>query len=285
MINALAQTPSKSRKSPATGKAKAKPQAVKKTRKSRGLQNVLAIKRALFSPPSVQRITPSYHRARHDTIVAQLGKYYGKYAHDPVPLLGKTLLDVGCGSTPLGCMMALAGADVTAIDPNPAALQAAATDADDFGTPLTFLPVKAEALISSPQRYDVILALDVLAEHPNSLKLLWVLHQLLSPGGVLVIGHTTRNFRAWLLHIFLSQTVFRRVQGSMLRWRKFHTPEMLNALAQRTGLQPLATHLLRYSLHGMRWKHTDNRHRSTRYLNFYTTDPSTLDAPRLKKAR
>jgi len=182
-------------------------------------------------------------------------------------------------------MMALAGAEVTAIDPNPAALQAAATDADNFGTPLTFLPLKAEQLIASPQRYDIILALDVLAEHPNPLKFLWVLQQLLTQGGVVVVGHTTRNVRAWLLHIFLSQTVFRRASGAVLRWRKFHTPEALNTLAARSGLHPLATQLLRYSLHGMSWKLTLNRHRSTRYLNFYTTPPSALDSPRPKKAR
>jgi 2-polyprenyl-3-methyl-5-hydroxy-6-metoxy-1,4-benzoquinol methylase len=91
--------------------------------------------------------------------------------------------------------------------------------------------------------------------------------------------------RAWLMHIFLSQTVFRRVSGAVLRWRKFHTPEALHALALLNGLTPLTTQLLRYSLHGMRWKPTDNRHRSTRYLNFYTTQTSGLDAPRPKKAR
>lgn len=246
------------------GMASAKPAP-----KSRIFSNVTAIQKNLVSPPSLQKISPSYHRIRNEAILAQLIKIYRKTNNNPVPLLGKTLLDAGCGTTPIGCMMALAGAEVTAIDPNPSALQACATDADNFGTPLTFLAIKAEKLIASPQRYDVILALDVLAEHPQPLKFLWVLRELLTPGGILVIGHTTRSVRAWLMHVFLSQIVLKRVPVNVARWRKFHTPEQLDTLAKRAGLMALGSQLLRYSLHGMRWKLTNNRHRSTRYLNFY----------------
>lgn len=235
---------------------------------SRTLRNLKNLKTTLLTPPSIKKIAPRYHTLRRDIILAVLGQHFAKSPKNPIPLLGKDLLDVGCGKTPIGCMMALAGAEVTVIDPNPTALQACATDADNFGTPLTVLNTKAEKLLTSPMRYDVVLALDVLAEHPTPQKMLWVLQQLLKPQGVLVVGHTSRTFRAWLYHIFLSRMIFQRV-ATTLHWRRFHTPTQLHTLAQKHNLAPFNTTLLRYSMNGMRWKITENRHYATRFLTFY----------------
>ncbi|MCA3244689.1 MAG: methyltransferase domain-containing protein, partial [Alphaproteobacteria bacterium] len=164
----------------------------------------------LYTPPAVQTIEPTYHAVRQQQVLALLAKHFGKNPKYPGILLGKSLLDVGCGTAPVGCFMALAGADVTAIDPDRRSLAAAQAYAENFGTPLNFLNLRAEQLLTSPTRYQIVMALDVLASHPEPGKLMWVLRQLVAPGGVLVIGHTTRSLRAWLVHRVLSQWFFKR---------------------------------------------------------------------------
>jgi 2-polyprenyl-3-methyl-5-hydroxy-6-metoxy-1,4-benzoquinol methylase len=99
------------------------------------------------------------------------------------------------------------------------------------------------------------------------------MRQLLKPNGVLVVGHITRTPRAWVYHILLSQKIIKRVPFQGFSWRPFHTPKQLQALALAAGLQHLGTDLLRYSVNGMRWKSTSNRHLATRYLSTFKPLP------------
>jgi 2-polyprenyl-6-hydroxyphenyl methylase / 3-demethylubiquinone-9 3-methyltransferase len=241
-----------------------------KLKTPRALKTLETLAHTLRRPPPVGQIEPSYHAVREGEVLKLVAKHLGKNPSYPGVLLGQHLLDVGCGTAPLGCYFMLAGADVTAIDPNRQALAAAAKYAESFGTPLNFLPVKAEDLLASGVRFQIILALDVLAEHPSAGKLIWVLRQLLAPGGVLILGHTTRSLRAWFIHRFFSQILFQRVPQDARGWQHFHTPAQLNDLAEAAGLQPIGHTLLRYSLNGGKWKATANRRIFTRYLAAYT---------------
>ena len=224
---------------------------------------------ALKAPPPVAAIEPTYHNARQNLILAAITRFYGLQPRHPAPLLGKKLLDVGCGVAPLGCAMALAGAEVTATDPDTHAIRAAQAYAENYGTPLEFLNVNAEQLLTSSDRYDVIMLLDVLAEHREAGKLIWLMKQLLKPNGMLVVGHTSHTFRAWFYHIFLSRIIHKRVKGNRIRFRYFHKPIRLTEMAAAAGLQHLGTDLLRYSLNGRKWKATSNRRLATRYLAYF----------------
>ena len=224
---------------------------------------------ALRAPPPVAAVEPTYHAARQNLILASITRFYGLQPRHPAPLLGKKLLDVGCGVAPLGCAMALAGADVTATDPDTQAIQAARIYAEAYGTPLQFLNVTAEHLLTSSDRYDVIMLLDVLAEHQAAGKLIWLMKQLLKPNGILVVGHTNHSFRAWPYHIFLSRIIHKRAKGNRVRFRSFHTPIRLAEMAAAAGMQHLGTDLLRYSLNGRKWKATSNRRLATRYLAYF----------------
>lgn len=231
------------------------------------LITLLRLFTTLQTPPSIAAIEPSYHTVRQQQTLALLAKHFGKNPKYPGILLGKSLLDVGCGTAPVGCYMALAGADVTAIDPDRASLDAAKAYAESFGTPLNFLNLRAEQLLTNPTRYNIILALDVLAGHPQPGKLMWVLHQLLTPGGILVVGHTTRSLRAWLVHRLFSQIILKRTTlAAGGNWHTFHTPAQLGDLAQAAGLQAAGLTMLRYSINGVKWKSTQNRRLFTRFL-------------------
>lgn len=218
----------------------------------------------LRRPPEVKPIYHAYNQLRQLYILEQTSRHFSARADDPAPLYGKKLLDVGCGESNIAEFLALSGAEITAIDPDPAVLAKAEASALAFGAPVTFLKTKAEGLVGQPFRFDVILALDVLEETPDAAKLFWVLRQLLAPGGLLIMSVINRSLFAWFLHIVLSSRVYGRTPLGRRQWKRFHTPATVTALAHKQGLVVADTQLLRFSLANQQWVPT--RTGGTRYL-------------------
>lgn len=198
------------------------------------LQSLLA---NILNPPARDEVYGRYNRTRQHYILHVTSRHFGMRDDDPAPLYGKTLLDVGCGTSTIGEFLALSGADITAVDPDCKALDAARASAERYGAPVTFLESRAEDMINGLAKYDVILALDLLEERMEPGKLVWVLKQLLNPGGVIVFSAISRTPKAWLLHKFLSEYVYRRVPRGSRRWGSFFTPAQLGELVARHGLK------------------------------------------------
>jgi 2-polyprenyl-6-hydroxyphenyl methylase/3-demethylubiquinone-9 3-methyltransferase len=218
---------------------------------------------ALRNPPPVSALYGQYVQVCQLQILDAVTRFYAARPDDPAPLYGKTVLDIGCGVSPMSQFVALAGADVTAIDPNADALAHAKAAADAFGTPITFLQTKAEDLINTPQKYDVVLALDVLEEHADPKKLLWICRQLLKPDGLLLVSAITRTPWAWLIHVLLSSYIYGRVPAEKRGWRSLFTPHQLMTLAHGQGLAPRKIRWLRFHLRPARWEAAA---KGTRYL-------------------
>jgi 2-polyprenyl-6-hydroxyphenyl methylase/3-demethylubiquinone-9 3-methyltransferase len=231
----------------------------------RTLKTLQHIAKTIQNPPPIQGVYSAYNQLREHYILQATQKHFGVRADNPAPLFGKKLLDVGCGTATVAQFLALSGAEITAIDPNAAALAQARQAAEEYGAPITFVRAHAADLLAHPHRYDIILVLDVFETLAGIGKLMWVLRQLLAPGGVVVVGHITRTPRAWLYHVGLSSMVYGRTPRGSRHWRHFHTPAQLGEIAQAAGLKLKGVQGVRYSVTGGRWKLTSQR-TATRYL-------------------
>jgi 2-polyprenyl-3-methyl-5-hydroxy-6-metoxy-1,4-benzoquinol methylase len=96
------------------------------------------ISAALRQPRAREGVYHDYNLLRQRYILERCAKHYKVRDDDPAPLYNKTLLDVGCGESPIGQFLALSGADITAIDRNPEAIAIAEAAAVSFGAPITF---------------------------------------------------------------------------------------------------------------------------------------------------
>jgi 2-polyprenyl-6-hydroxyphenyl methylase/3-demethylubiquinone-9 3-methyltransferase len=173
---------------------------------------------------------------------------------------------VGCGESTIAQFLALSGADITGIDVDLGSISFAETAAKAFGAPIHFIHAPVESLIQHTQKYDVILALDVLETVPDAPKLLWVMKQLLAPGGLIIISHITRSPKAWFMHVFLSSIIYRRTHRHSGDVRRFHTPRQLGKLCQKVGLTLTNVQGMRLSTSKHRWKlspHVDTRYLAT----------------------
>jgi 2-polyprenyl-6-hydroxyphenyl methylase/3-demethylubiquinone-9 3-methyltransferase len=210
------------------------------------------------------RVYRDYNRTRQSYILHATAAHFGKRDDDPAPLYGKTLLDVGCGESTIGEFLALSGADITAVDPNPEVLARARVSAEHYGAPVHFLQSRVEDLINSLPRYDVILALDILEETADAPRLVWTLRQLLKPGGVIIFSAINKKPKSWFIHIFLSQYVYRRVPHGGRRYGRFQTPRQLAAMAGKVGLKLSGVQGLSFTVSEQKWHLTGKP--DTRYL-------------------
>lgn len=221
-------------------------------------QTLAQITAALRRPRARGEVYRDYNTLRQRYIVKQAAQHFKIRDDDPAPLFGKTLLDVGCGESTIAEFLALSGADITAIDADAAKLAKAEASAASFGAPITFLHTRPENLLNSLQKFDVILALDVLEETTEPAKLLWVLRQLLAPGGIIILSHISRTPLAWVYHVLFSSYIYGRTpRGSRSIWR-FHTPAQLRRLCARAGLVLGHIQGLRYSKRAQHWESAAN---------------------------
>ncbi|MCP5405436.1 MAG: 3-demethylubiquinone-9 3-O-methyltransferase [Pseudomonadaceae bacterium] len=226
------------------------------------------ILKTLLNPPARDKVYKRYNRTRQHYILQAASKHFSMRDDDPAPLFGKKLLDVGCGDSTIGEFLALSGAEITAVDPNGECLARAQTSAEAYGAPVTFIRSRAEDMLNSLSRFDVILALDLLEEGGDAGKLLWVLKQLLNPGGLIVISAINRTPKAWLVHKFLSEYVYGRVPRGSRRYRAFFTPQQLGKLAKQQGLELANVQGLSFDVDSQTWALTPQA--DTRYMAMLT---------------
>lgn len=101
-------------------------------------------------------------------------------------LLGKTLLDVGCGLGEASVYFALQGASVTSMDISGGMLDSTRRLADRYGLEVRTHQSAAEELLLAPgEKFDVIYAGNLL-HHVDILHTVKLLKPHLAPGGVLV---------------------------------------------------------------------------------------------------
>lgn len=222
----------------------------------------------LADPPSQDALYQSFNRVRQTYILQQVMQHFQVRDDDPAPLFGRTLLDVGCGTSTIAQFLVLSGAEITAIDPDRKVLAQAARNADIFGAPITFLPVRAEDMLATGERFDVVLALDLMESVENPEKTLFTLRQLIAPGGLLIVSAINRTPKAWIMHILLSSLVYGRTRRGLRTFSRFYRPAALRAMVKKAGFTFVHQQYLRLSSSRRRWKVTAQP--DTRYLQAYT---------------
>lgn len=216
------------------------------------------------SVPSKKAVFEAYDRIRQFYIIQQVVSCFDKRLDDPAPLLGKRVLDVGCGLSRVGEFLVLSGADVTSLDLDESIIQDAKQIAQKYGTDITFIQGRIEDFIHAKGEYDVVLCLDILEYIADPQKFLWVLEKILEDNGVVIVSAISRNFWSWLIHVFISAYVLRRTPRGSRKYAYFYTPEQLGNLLSKVGLELVHQQGMDFSLPDEQWQLSKNI--KTRYL-------------------
>jgi 2-polyprenyl-6-hydroxyphenyl methylase/3-demethylubiquinone-9 3-methyltransferase len=173
-------------------------------------------------------------------------------------LAGLRLLDIGCGGGILSEPLARLGASVVGADPSQTNIAAARLHAGQSELAVDYRATTAEALAEAGERFDIVLAMEVV-EHVTSVELFvdrcaW----MVKPGGLLIVATLNRTLKSFALAIVGAEYVLGWLPRGTHRWDKFVTPNELEIALELAGLRPVDETGVMYNVFAGRWQLTSD---------------------------
>jgi 2-polyprenyl-6-hydroxyphenyl methylase / 3-demethylubiquinone-9 3-methyltransferase len=164
------------------------------------------------------------------------------------------MLDIGCGGGILSEPLARLRAEVVGADPSQANIEAAKLHAGEADVAIDYRVTTAEALADAGERFDIVLAMEVV-EHVADLSLfVRRCAEMVKPGGLMVAATLNRTFKSFALAIVGAEYVLRWLPRGTHQWDKFVTPNELEATLERHGLRVIDETGVIYDLLADRWR-------------------------------
>jgi 2-polyprenyl-6-hydroxyphenyl methylase / 3-demethylubiquinone-9 3-methyltransferase len=180
--------------------------------------------------------------------------HFGKDGGSRQPLEGLRFLDIGCGGGLLSEPMARLGASVVGIDPAERNVRTAAAHAKQTGIEIDYRVATAEELAAAGEKFDVVLNMEVVEHVDNVLYYMKSCADLVRPGGLMFVATINRTPRAWALAIVGAEYVLRWLPRGTHDFKKFLTPDEIEALITRNGLRVIDKTGVVYNPLGDEWR-------------------------------
>ena len=169
-------------------------------------------------------------------------------------LAGLRVLDIGCGGGILSEPLARLGATVVGADPAIPNIEAAKLHAAGQGLAIDYRATTAEALADAGERFDVVLAMEVV-EHVADLNLfVRRCAEMVNPGGLMVVATINRTVKSFALAIVGAEYVLRWLPRGTHQWDKFVTPNELEIAMEQGGLRVTHERGVIYNILADRWQ-------------------------------
>jgi 2-polyprenyl-6-hydroxyphenyl methylase/3-demethylubiquinone-9 3-methyltransferase len=164
-------------------------------------------------------------------------RQFSRDARRPPCLKGIRILDIGCGGGILSEPLARLGAEVVGADPSTHNIEAAKLHAERGGLTIDYRVTAAETLADGGERFDVVLAMEVV-EHVADVDLfVRRCAEMVKPGGLMVAATLNRTVKSFALAIVGAEYVLRWLPRGTHRWDKFVTPNELDIALTQAGLR------------------------------------------------
>ncbi|HEY6026041.1 MAG TPA: bifunctional 2-polyprenyl-6-hydroxyphenol methylase/3-demethylubiquinol 3-O-methyltransferase UbiG, partial [Pseudolabrys sp.] len=169
-------------------------------------------------------------------------------------LKGLRMLDIGCGAGILSEPLARLGADLVGVDPAAENIEAARVHAADGGVAVDYRATTAEALAEAGERFDVVLAMEVVEHVVDVPAFVATCASMVRPGGLLMMATLNRTLKSFALAIVGAEYVLRWVPRGTHQWDKFVKPEELETAIEAAGLQVIGERGVIYNPLADRWQ-------------------------------
>ena len=154
-------------------------------------------------------------------------------------LKGLRILDIGCGGGILCEPLARLGAAVTGADPAEKNIAAAQVHAEHGGLSIDYRATTAEALADAGERFDIVLAMEVV-EHVADVPLFVAsCAEMVKPGGLMIAATLNRTLKSFALAIVGAEYILGWLPRGTHSWRRFVRPAELGRLLRGTGLRAI----------------------------------------------
>ena len=181
----------------------------------------------------LHQLTP----ARMLYLKQQIVRHFGRDGQGAQPLQGLSVLDIGCGGGLVAEPMARLGATVTGVDASGDNIQAASAHAQGLGLRIDYRHDTAEALVERGERFDVVLALEIVEHVADVALFVASVAKLVRPGGLVIFSTLNRTPKAWALAVFGAERVMRWLPVGTHSHARFVKPSELAGHFRASGLE------------------------------------------------
>jgi 2-polyprenyl-6-hydroxyphenyl methylase/3-demethylubiquinone-9 3-methyltransferase len=207
-----------------------------------------------WDPRGKMAVLHKFNPVRLGFIKEAACRHFGRDDKRLDALAGLRVLDIGCGGGILSEPLARLGATVVGADPSQANIAAARLHAADAGVSVDYRATTAEALADEGERFDLVLAMEVV-EHVADLDLfIRRCTEMVRPGGLMITATLNRTLKSFALAIVGAEYVLRWLPRGTHQWEKFITPDELEAALERHGLAVVDETGVIYDLLADRWR-------------------------------
>ncbi|MDA7947890.1 MAG: bifunctional 2-polyprenyl-6-hydroxyphenol methylase/3-demethylubiquinol 3-O-methyltransferase UbiG [Hyphomicrobiaceae bacterium] len=178
--------------------------------------------------------------ARLTFVRDQICTHFDLDSRDLKPFEGLKIIDIGCGGGLLCEPLSRLGAAVTGIDPAEDSINAARAHAEAQGLKIGYRADRVENLVADGERFDAVLALEVVEHVPDVPAFLGVAADLVRPGGLMLLSTINRTLKSYALAIVGAEFILRWLPVGTHRWDRFVTPAELSDACSQADLQEVS---------------------------------------------
>ena len=188
------------------------------------------------NPDSPARWLHRYNPLRVGYIRDGACEQFQRDPREPDCLRGLRILDIGCGAGVLCEPLAALGATVVGVDPAGNSIEMARQHARQSGLEVDYRARTSEQLAADGERFDVVLAMEVIEHVADSDAFLRCCGELMNPGGLLILSTISRTLKSFAFAIVMGEYVLRLLPPGTHQWSRFRTPEEIGVAVARDGL-------------------------------------------------
>ena len=235
-------------------RAKAKAAAAASTVDEAEVERFSALAREWWDPRGKMAVLHKFNPVRLGFIRDQAVAHFERDGKRLDCLHDLRILDIGCGGGILCEPLARLGAAVVGADPSEANIAAARQHAEEGELAIDYRATTAEALADLEERFDIVLAMEVV-EHVADVGLfLERCAEMVEPGGLMIVATINRTLKSFALAIVGAEYVLRWLPRGTHQWDKFITPNELEIALEQAGLRVTAEQGVIYNLIADRWQ-------------------------------
>jgi 2-polyprenyl-6-hydroxyphenyl methylase/3-demethylubiquinone-9 3-methyltransferase len=202
----------------------------------------------------LHRINP----VRVDFIRRQLLEHFRRDARSLSPFTGLNLADIGCGGGLVAEPMTRLGFTVTGLDASAEAIAAARAHAEASALAIEYRVADIDELVAAGERFDVVLALEIIEHLADRDAFLAALGALVKPGGVFIGATLNRTARSFALAIVGAEYVLGWLPRGTHQWRRFVRPSEFVLGLRRAGLATISLAGLGYDWQRGDWRESED---------------------------
>jgi 2-polyprenyl-6-hydroxyphenyl methylase/3-demethylubiquinone-9 3-methyltransferase len=193
---------------------------------------------AWWDPEGSFRPLHRLNPVRLDYIRQHLTAHFGRSISSLRPFAGLTLLDMGCGGGLVAEPMSRLGFAVTAVDADDHAIAVARAHAAATGLSIDYRVASAESMAGGGQRFDAVLALEIIEHVADPAIFLGSIGALVQQGGAFIGATLSRTPRSFAAAIIGAEYLIGWLPRGTHDWRKFMRPSELVLGLRRNSLNP-----------------------------------------------